>query len=58
MFRNSDSLLWAMSLLKIEAPNNDLAHSNGWPNLTVEVSERGLFYCVNQYSSTVINGTL
>lgn len=57
-FKESESLLWAMSFLKMQAPSDDSTHSNGWPNVSVEALECGLFYCVNQYSSTVRNGTL
>ncbi|CAO2657021.1 Nn.00g058240.m01.CDS01 [Neocucurbitaria sp. VM-36] len=58
MFKDSDYLLWAMSFLKMQAPSEDSAHSNGWPNVSVEAVECGLFYCVNQYSPDVRNGTL
>ncbi|KAJ4367417.1 hypothetical protein N0V83_006999 [Neocucurbitaria cava] len=57
-FNDSDSLIWAMSFLKMQAPSEDSAHSNGWPNVSVEAVECGLFYCVNQYTSDVRNGTL
>lgn len=57
-FRQSESLLWAMTFLKMNAPSIDSTRSNGWPNVTVEALECGLFYCVNQYSSAVRKGIL
>jgi hypothetical protein len=52
---DNDSLIWAMSILKLQEPSNS---SLVWPNIPVEGIECGLFYCVKQYSSTVQNGVL
>ncbi|KAJ4300772.1 hypothetical protein N0V90_002860 [Kalmusia sp. IMI 367209] len=57
-FANSDSLLWAMGFLKLQAPETNSSHSNGWPNISINALECGLFYCVNEYSPTVRNGIL
>ena len=52
---DNDSLIWAMSILKLQEPSNS---SLVWPNIPVEAMECGLFYCVKQYSSIVQNGVL
>jgi hypothetical protein len=52
---NNDSLIWAMSVLRLLAPSNA---SIVWPNIPIEAIECGLFYCVKQYESTVQNGIL
>jgi hypothetical protein len=57
-FQNSNSLLWAMSFLKMQAPPNGTTASKGWPDVPVEAIECGLLYCVNQYTSSVRDGTL
>jgi hypothetical protein len=57
-FQDSSNLLWAMSFLKMQAPPNGTTASKGWPDVPVEAMECGLFYCVNQYTSSVKNGTL
>ncbi|KAF2729492.1 hypothetical protein EJ04DRAFT_502196 [Polyplosphaeria fusca] len=57
-FKNSDTLLWAMSFLKMEAATNDTSRLQGWPNVSVSAVECGLTFCVNQYSSAVRRGVL
>lgn len=57
-FGNSDNLLWAMAFLKVHAPETDSSSSQGWPNMSVDALECGLFYCVNEYSAAVRNGIL
>lgn len=50
-----DTLIWAMTFLKVHPPQNS---SVTWPNLPLEARECGLYYCVNQYDSRIVNGTL
>lgn len=57
-FKSSDTLLWAMSFLKMQSSGNDTSQSSGWPNVSVSAIECGLTFCVNQYSSTIRNGVL
>lgn len=57
-FKDSDSLLWAMSFLKMQASRNDTVHSDGWPNVPVLAVECSLSFCVKQYSSFVRHGIL
>ena len=52
---DNDSLIWAMSILKLQESSNS---SLVWPNIPVEAIECGLFYCIKQYSSIVQNGVL
>ncbi|KAK6600855.1 hypothetical protein H4I95_07837 [Botrytis cinerea] len=51
-----DTLIWAMTFLKVHPPQNGLNQT--WPNLDIEARECGLYYCVNQYNSTLSNSTL
>ncbi|KAF7866825.1 hypothetical protein EAF04_005667 [Stromatinia cepivora] len=50
-----DTLIWAMTFLKVHPPQNT---SVVWPNLPLEARECGLYYCVNRYNSTIVSGTL
>jgi hypothetical protein len=45
-----------MSMIKV-LPNLD-DPSATWPNLPMEAKECALTYCVNRYSSSIVNGTL
>ncbi|ESZ92361.1 hypothetical protein SBOR_7271 [Sclerotinia borealis F-4128] len=50
-----DTLIWAMTFLKVHPPQNA---SVVWPNLPLEARECGLYYCVNRHESNFVNGTL
>ncbi|KAL1623138.1 hypothetical protein SLS54_004624 [Diplodia seriata] len=47
-----DNLLWGMSFLRVT--NTEVKK---WPNVDLEATECGLYYCVKQYNATVSNGT-
>ncbi|KAL0263053.1 hypothetical protein SLS55_002028 [Diplodia seriata] len=47
-----DTLLWGMSFLRITN-----TEAREWPNVDLEATECGLYYCVKQYNATVSNGT-
>lgn len=53
--QENDSLIWAMSILRMLPPADS---SSVWPNTPLEAVECGLFYCVNQYSPRVENRVL
>ncbi|KAA8574483.1 hypothetical protein EYC84_005942 [Monilinia fructicola] len=53
--QNIDTLIWAMTFLKVHPPQNS---SVVWPDLPLEARECGLYYCVNRYESKIANGTL
>ncbi|KAB8303098.1 hypothetical protein EYC80_004551 [Monilinia laxa] len=53
--QDMDTLIWAMSFLKVHPPQNS---SVVWPDLPLEARECGLYYCVNRYESKIVNGTL
>jgi hypothetical protein len=53
--KDNDSLIFAMSFLKLLLPTNASAL---WPNIPVGAIECGLFYCVNQYTSKINSGRL
>jgi hypothetical protein len=52
-----DSLIWAMSVLKVHIPNSTNA-SSVWPDFPLEAIECGVYYCVNEYRSIVERGAL
>ncbi|KAF7882674.1 uncharacterized protein EAF02_006037 [Botrytis sinoallii] len=51
-----DTLIWAMTFLKIHPPQD--GSNQTWPNLEIEARECGLYYCANRYNSTISSGTL
>lgn len=55
-FTGMPNLIWAMSMIKV-LPNWKNP-SEAWPNLPIEAKECALTYCVNEYRSSVVNGTL
>ncbi|KAF2103015.1 hypothetical protein NA57DRAFT_16228, partial [Rhizodiscina lignyota] len=55
-FKSKDSLFWSTTLMKI-IPDKHNASAE-WPNLPVQATECGLWYCVNEYTSAVVNGTV
>lgn len=57
-FKSSDTLLWSMTFLKLQAASNNTPTAQGWPNISVSATECGLAFCVNQYSSAVRSGIL
>ena len=50
-FSDRDTLIWSMAIMKVE---NDMTRS-GQP---ITATECGLWYCVNEYNSSVQNGIL
>lgn len=55
-WQSKPSLFWATSFIRVERdPKNS---SNVWPLLPVVAEECALWYCVKQYQTNVINGTI
>ncbi|KAH8646740.1 hypothetical protein BX600DRAFT_518771 [Xylariales sp. PMI_506] len=50
-----DTLIWAMSIFKVHPATSATAR---WPDLPLEATECGLYYCVNRYTPTVQKGVL
>ena len=55
-FKSIPNLIWTLSMIRVLPSLSD--RSATWPNLPVEAMECALTYCVNRYTSSVINGTL
>ncbi|KAI7776816.1 hypothetical protein LA080_004410 [Diaporthe eres] len=54
--KDIDTLIWSMSMIRVEP---DLTNSSEvWPNLLLSAMECALFYCANNYETTVSNGAL
>jgi hypothetical protein len=57
-FTENDALLWAMTMLKYVG-NSSTGDGNPIPSRnSTTATECGLYYCVKNYSSFVVNGTL
>jgi hypothetical protein len=52
---NIDTLIWSQSIIKVENSTDPEAR---WPDFGVSASECALYYCVRNYTSAVVNGTL
>lgn len=50
--QNAHNLLWGMSFLRVT--NQEVMP---WPDVDLEATECGLYYCVKQYNATISNGT-
>ncbi|KAI9654474.1 MAG: hypothetical protein M1821_006564 [Bathelium mastoideum] len=50
-FKSVSELLWSISFLNVTS-------SGSWPNASVEATECALYYCVNEYSSKAVNGSI
>lgn len=55
-FQSLDALIWSMTIL-ILRPNPSDASAT-WPNVPLEASECGLYFCVKTYKPTLQNGDL
>lgn len=55
-FKGKDALFWAMSIMKVSGNSSNA--SEVWPDLPVQATECGLWYCVNEYQTTITNGTV
>lgn len=55
--RDIDTLIWSMSIIRVK-PDIPSTKVLRWPDIPVEAVECGLYYCVNEYTSQVVNSTL
>lgn len=53
-FSSKETLLWSMAMIKLAGADT----FSEWPKPPVTALECGLWYCVNEYSSVVVNGSL
>lgn len=55
-FQSLDALIWSMTILRLRPNPSD--PSATWPNVPLEASECGLYFCVKTYRPTLQNGDL
>jgi hypothetical protein len=51
-----DTLIWSQSLIRIQVTDEN--RDNAWPDYPIHATECALYYCVQEYTSEVNNGTL
>lgn len=56
--QDSETLIWATSILKTQKRLNSTGGSLSWPDLPVQAIECGLYYCINGYETFVADGKL
>ncbi|KAL1392686.1 hypothetical protein HDK64DRAFT_251005 [Phyllosticta capitalensis] len=54
-FQDLDTMLYSMSFIRVP---NGMNVTENFPNVSVDATECALYYCVNEYSSHAVNGTL
>lgn len=54
-FQDRDTLIWAFSMLRVNVQKPD---RKAWPDIDVDANECALWYCVQEYRSSVVNGNL
>ena len=52
-----DTLIWSMSMIRV-LPARNSSRTTVWPDTPLEAMECSLYYCVNEYSSKFVNGTV
>lgn len=59
-FKNEESMMWSMTMIKMEAlANASLTFDSSFvDNRSMTAMECGLYYCINEYRSRITNGTL
>lgn len=57
-FQDMETLIWATSILKVQKRFNSSDESLYWPDLPIQATECALYYCINQYQTSIIGGKL